>query len=206
MIRKRFLSLMVCWMISAILALPVAAQPIYTAATETLIRQVLAEMEIDYEQNVDDNGDPIWTTLVPYDPTVVGSYASLLFFAGWNTEGDFPLSAINEWNRTSRFGRAYVDDQGDPVVELDLLLAGGVTAQTIKEYINVFTETVISFGATTHHCILQVMGTPPSSSSSSYAYVFRKDLFSAGICLAREKQNTKNKDQAPTAGTNARTS
>ena len=156
MIRKRFLSLMVCWMIGVILALPVAAQPIYTAATEALIRQVLAEMEINYEQNVDDNGDPIWrythndivATLVPYDPTVVGSYASLLFFAGWNTEGDFPLSAINEWNRTSRFGRAYVDDQGDPVVELDLLLAGGVTMQTIKEYINVFTETVINIGAT----------------------------------------------------------
>lgn len=156
MIRKRFLSLMVCWMIGVVLALPVAAQPIYTAATETLIRQVLVEMEIDYEQSVDDNGDPIWrythndilATLVPYDPTIVGSYESLLFFAGWNTEGNFPLSAINEWNRTSRFGRAYVDDQGDPVVELDLLLAGGVTMQTIKEYIYVFTETVMSFGAT----------------------------------------------------------
>jgi hypothetical protein len=156
MIRKRFLSLMVCWMIGAVLALPVAAQPIYTAATEALIRQVLAEMEIAYEQSVDDNGDPIWrythkdilTTLVPYDPTIAGSYASLLFFAGWATEGDFPLSAINEWNRISRFGRAYVDDQGDPVVELDLLLAGGVTVQTIKEYIYVFTETVMSFSST----------------------------------------------------------
>ena len=156
MIRKQFLSLMVCWMIGAVLALPVAAQPIYTAATEALVRQVLAEMEIDYEQSVDDDGDPIWrythkdilTTLVPYDPTIAGSYASLLFFAGWSTEGDFPLSAINEWNRISRFGRAYVDDQGDPVVELDLLLAGGVTVQTIKEYIYVFTETVMSFGAT----------------------------------------------------------
>ena len=156
MMRKQFFSLMVCWMIGAVLALPVAAQSIYTAATETLIRQVFAEMKIDYEQSVDDNGDPIWrythneilATLVPYDPTSVGSYESLLFFAGWNTEGDFPLSAINEWNRTSRFGRAYVDDQGDPVVELDLLLAGGVTVQTIKEYIYVFTETVTSFGAT----------------------------------------------------------
>jgi len=156
MIRKQFLSLMVCWMIGAVLALPVTAQPIYTAATEALIRQVLAEMEIDYEQSVDDNGDPIWrytqhgilTTLVSYDPTIADSYASLLFFAGWNTKGDFPFSTVNSWNRTSRFGRAYVDDQGDPVVELDLLLAGGVTVQTIKEYIYVFTETVMSFGAT----------------------------------------------------------
>ena len=156
MLRKQFLSLMVCWMISAVLALPIVAQPVYTAATETLIRQVLAEMEIAYAQSVDDNGDPIWrythnnilTTLVSYDPTIAGSYASLLFFAGWNTKGDFPLSVINEWNRTSRFGRAYVDDQGDPVVELDLLLAGGVTAQTIKEYIYVFTETVMNFGST----------------------------------------------------------
>ena len=156
MIRKQVLSLMVLWIIGGALTLPIAAQPIYTGATEVLIRQVLAEMEIDYEQSLDDNGDPIWrythndilATLIPYDPTIVGSYESLLFFAGWNTEEDFPLSATNEWNRTSRFGRAYVDDQGDPVVELDLLLAGGVTMQTIKEYMNVFTETVMSFGAT----------------------------------------------------------
>ena len=37
---------------------------------------------------------------------------------------------------------------------------------------------------------------PPSLfTSSSYVYIFGKDLFPAGICLAREKRNTKNKDQ-----------
>jgi hypothetical protein len=40
-----------------------------------------------------------------------------------------------------------------------------------------------------------------SSSSSSYVYISKKDLFSAGICLAREKRNTKNKGQAPLPGT-----
>jgi len=54
---------------------------------------------------------------------------------------------INDWNRGARFGRAYVDDSGDPVVELDLLLAGGVTAQTIKEYITVFAEAAMKLGA-----------------------------------------------------------
>ncbi|MEA3313414.1 MAG: hypothetical protein U9Q18_03465, partial [Caldisericota bacterium] len=36
---------------------------------------------------------------------------------------------------------------------------------------------------------------PPPPSSSSYVYIFGKDISSRP---AREKQNTKNKDQAPT--------
>jgi hypothetical protein len=35
---------------------------------------------------------------------------------------------------------------------------------------------------------------PPASISSSYVYMLEKDLFSVGICLVREKRNTKNKD------------
>ena len=131
-----------------------AAPTIYYAAGEGLIHQVLSEMELEYELLLDQNDDPIWTfthlgiliTIVTYDEVTLGRYASLLFYAGWAADSAVSLSMINNWNSASRFGRAYMDDGGDPVIELDLLMAGGVTADTIREYIRVFTQAASSLG------------------------------------------------------------
>lgn len=130
------------------------ATPIYYAADERIIHQVLGEMELEYEVLLDEDGDPTWTfthlgiliTIVLYDEVTPGSYASLLFYAGWAVEDEVSLAMINNWNSQSRFGRAYVDDRGDPVIELDLLMAGGVTADTIQEYITVFAEAASNLG------------------------------------------------------------
>ncbi len=127
---------------------------VYHAASEGIIRQVLDEMELEHELLLDESGDPIWTfthlgiliTIVSYDEVAPGYYASLLFYTGWAADDEVLLSMINDWNRQSRFGRAYVDSSGDPVIELDLLMAGGVTAETIQQYITVFTEAASSLG------------------------------------------------------------
>ena len=111
-------------------------------------------MELDYELALDDADDPLWTfthlglliSLIAYDKTAPGQYASLLFYAGWATESDVPLTAVNDWNARSRFGRAYIDETGDPVIELDLLLSGGVTVQTVKDYIDVFAAVASDLG------------------------------------------------------------
>ena len=153
--RRGLLVLLVCLIGVGIPAVFGGAETVYVAATEGLIRRAFVEMEISYDQSTDSGGDPVWgfthrgimATIIPHDPLGAGSYASLLFYAGWTADGPFPLSAINEWNRVARFGRAYVDDQGDPVIELDLLLAGGVTFQTIKAYIEVFVDSALSLGA-----------------------------------------------------------
>jgi hypothetical protein len=151
---KRFVSVAVVAL--TLLALPVSALsvPIYYAASEALLDQVLRDMEIEYSVAWDDDGDPLWTlvlseiliTIVPYDKTAPGEYASLLFYAGWTIDTEIALTEINEWNRSKRFGRAYLDDLGDPVVELDLLLGHGVTRDTVKEYIALFEATVSSLG------------------------------------------------------------
>jgi len=128
--------------------------PVYYAAEVALVQQVLDEMELDYVVTLDEAADPVWTfthsgiliTMVTYDETTAGSYVALLFYAGWAAGSEISLSAINDWNRRSRFGRAYVDETGDPAIELDLLLLGGVTAQTIREYIEVFVASVSDLG------------------------------------------------------------
>jgi hypothetical protein len=153
---SRYLALaMVCVALAGALSMQAVADPVYTTASEALIRQILVEMELEYTLTYDDERDPTWTfthlgilvTIVSYDETVPGCYASLLFFAGWAVDDPIPLSVVNDWNRSTRFGRAYVDVSGDPVIELDLLLSGGVTAQTIKDYITVFAGAALKLGA-----------------------------------------------------------
>ena len=48
------------------------------------------------------------------------------------------LEAINEWNRTKRLSRAYLDDEGDPILEADLLANAGINKEMVQEFISVF--------------------------------------------------------------------
>ncbi len=42
------------------------------------------------------------------------------FYAGWTDK--ISLERINQWNRTHRFGRAYLDDKGEVNIEYDINL------------------------------------------------------------------------------------
>lgn len=52
---------------------------------------------------------------------------------------------MNEWNRTKRLSRAYLDDESDPVLEADLLANGGLTETHVTEFFEVFTGSVRSY-------------------------------------------------------------
>lgn len=45
---------------------------------------------------------------------------------------------INGWNRDKRFGKAYIDGDGDAVVEMDLNLEHGVSSDNLKADIEVW--------------------------------------------------------------------
>ena len=45
---------------------------------------------------------------------------------------------INEWNRTKRLSRAYLNSDKDPVLESDLLANGGLTKKHVTEFFKVF--------------------------------------------------------------------
>ncbi len=50
-------------------------------------------------------------------------------------DGNATLKKVNEWNATKRFSRTYLDEDGDPHLELDLDLEGGVTEKRIADYL-----------------------------------------------------------------------
>lgn len=64
-------------------------------------------------------------------------YRWLLFkFAVEGTALD--VKALNDWNRSVKYSRAYIDEDGDAILESDQDLAGGVTPQRIREFARSF--------------------------------------------------------------------
>jgi hypothetical protein len=51
------------------------------------------------------------------------------FYAGFPLDGVFPTAAINSWNGAHRFGRAYIDHDGNAALEMDLDLVGTSRSQ-----------------------------------------------------------------------------
>jgi hypothetical protein len=63
---------------------------------------------------------------------------AIQFYHVW-TKQNVTVEDINRWNRDFRFSRAYLDSDGDPVLELDLDMAGGVCEDRIKDFLRTCT-------------------------------------------------------------------
>jgi hypothetical protein len=57
------------------------------------------------------------------------------------------VQTVNEWNKTKRFGRACIDAENDPCIELDYDLEGGVSDESIKVWFDTVTAIVRAFKA-----------------------------------------------------------
>ena len=72
-----------------------------------------------------------------YGPNAgTGRATSVQFWAGWtlSTPPAAALEAVNEWNQTKRFGKAYLDRKaGAIVVEMDALVGKGVNRDHLQE-------------------------------------------------------------------------
>ena len=66
----------------------------------------------------------------------VDDQESIQAHTAWTTDDTTRPSAdkMNDWNRTKRYSKAYFDSDRDPVLQLDLDLAGGVTVARIKDF------------------------------------------------------------------------
>lgn len=89
----------------------------------------------------DKEGDPMITSgysgktfqVYFYNCTKNKDCATVQFNSGWDLEKTPTLDNINEWNRTQRFGRAYLDKEQDPILQMDLDLDDGGISQLLFE-------------------------------------------------------------------------
>eukprot|EP01033_Poteriospumella_lacustris_P011188 gene11188-7960_t len=79
--------------------------------------------------------------------TVIISESSLQYYAASSKVGspEQMLQIVNQWNTEKRFSRSYVDRDGDPVLELDLDMNGGVTYQRLEDFLATVTKSVLAW-------------------------------------------------------------
>lgn len=61
------------------------------------------------------------------------------------TGTDATMERVNTWNKTKMYSRAYLDDDGDPVLEAEQDLAGGVTEDRLRDFIKTFGVSLATF-------------------------------------------------------------
>lgn len=72
-------------------------------------------------------------------------FDTIQIYAGFSGYEQLKPQAVNRWNREKRFSKAYMDASGDPCLECDLLLRGGVTTENIKQFLNTFKLSLKAF-------------------------------------------------------------
>lgn len=107
------------------------AQTFVTASDPEGVMRAMQEEGYLATMGTDDLGDPKISSKVSESNFSVFFYGcnngiectSIQFSSGYDL--DIPMNAkrINDWNRENRFGRAFVDDEGDPFIRMDIVLA-----------------------------------------------------------------------------------
>lgn len=113
-------------------AVPANAQMVRAQDPQSLVR---ALQGAGYAANLgtDRVGDPMITSGVSgttfqiffYNCTDNRNCATVQFHSGYDVRVPVDLPKLNEWNRTKRFARAFLDKENDPILEMDVDLDDG---------------------------------------------------------------------------------
>jgi len=71
--------------------------------------------------------------------------SSMQFFAGFDTHGRLSAPQMNEWNKTKRFVKAYVDSTNDPWLEFDVDLAPGGSYDLLNDELAIWNLALPAF-------------------------------------------------------------
>lgn len=70
---------------------------------------------------------------------------ALEFLVGFDLPNGMSMEKLNKWNRDARFGHAYLDDENDPYLQLDLNSSPGFTSESLATYVDTWTALVPKF-------------------------------------------------------------
>lgn len=71
---------------------------------------------------------------------------TLQYYMGFSDAKDVSFDRLNKWNKDKRFARAYKDEEGDPVLEMDVDLDfAGIPRENVGETFNTWASLMDSF-------------------------------------------------------------
>jgi hypothetical protein len=127
---------MIKWLIPAAallaFAVPAHAQMVRAQDPQSIVTALQAS-GYAAKLGVDRVGDPMVTSGVSgttfqiffYNCTDHRECATVQFHSAYDLQTPVGLDRLNQWNQTKRFGRAFLDKENDPVLEMDVDLDDG---------------------------------------------------------------------------------
>jgi hypothetical protein len=117
------------------------------------VAQVLQDKGYRAEVGADSTGDPKVEsatdgtnfTIFFYGCNHTPRCGSIEFQMAFHLPKGMTADQINEWNRTHRFGRAYIDKVNDPFMEMDLDVEHGFLTEGLANNIDTWASLVPSF-------------------------------------------------------------
>ena len=110
-----------------------AAAPMVRAQDPQSLVNAMQKAGYKAELGTDKVGDPMISSgysgstfqVFFYNCTDHKACVTVQFHAGYDVNEALPLETLNAWNKSQRFGRAYLDQEDDPIVEMDVDLDDG---------------------------------------------------------------------------------
>jgi len=136
------------WLLAATIgvlaAMPAAAKDIDSVTGDDVVR-LLEAAGYRATLGVDGVGEPLVSShaadadfFVSFYGCDAGRCGSIQFRSGFALEDDVPLEVANEWNQQMRYAEAWIDEEGDPWLEMDIDLSEGATEAQVTGYIEIW--------------------------------------------------------------------
>ena len=131
-----FHHLLTALLLASLLGLPAAQAGQPPIIVKTTVDQLLTIAKDEgYAVSLDDDGDLMWKIEGFRTYLLISDSGEYIQFQTSFEDTEATLETVNAWNQTKRYSRTYLDDDGDPILELDLDLEGGVTHARIVDYL-----------------------------------------------------------------------
>ncbi len=134
-------------------ALPAAAQSV-VASDPASLTQVLQSFGYRAELSKDTGGDPkissagggVEFSILFYGCTNGANCDAISFTAGWDLDPGSNNELMNDWNQKQRYTKAYLDDEQDPLLDMDMYLgAGGVSIDNFRFWVDIWERAMGNF-------------------------------------------------------------
>jgi len=117
------------------------SEPLIDASVPDAVAALMQDMGFKAAVGVDSIGDPLINsaaqgykfTVFFYDCTDHVDCQAIQFSASFDMTDGMSLIKAEQFNRDKRWAKVYLNDQSDPVLEMDLNLRGGVSVENFND-------------------------------------------------------------------------
>jgi hypothetical protein len=121
-----------------------ATAELITGSSLDAIVDSLTRQGFTVEMKTDSDGDPLIESTDDDEPFQVHFYGCtdgsdcqyLQFTSGWDLKSGTTPDVIEKWNEDRVWGRAYLDTDDDPWIDLAVNLKGGVSAENFDDTVS----------------------------------------------------------------------